>query len=267
MLSNLDRDGIFLKILFDGYDFIQSEIGSILVPDRFRESIFEKTFVAELYPEINEFIEYCQENYRKNDLKSYIPKHLMNKYRVGIYQITDCYDYNNPCKDKKFILFNSQEINNCSKKFDLNSIKFWVCPSFDAKDNCNGIGFRIVNSKSVKNAFKWIFMQGNNIIYGKDSVDINKDCYIVEGFRDYIALKELGYNVIGLGSVIISKLQERYINQLKSPILLLDNDNFGLKKSIQYKDKYRIATLINSKQKDAYDAWIKEGKINISEII
>ena len=151
--------------------------------------------------------------------------------------------------------------------FSTSSIKFWVCPSFDEKGNCDGIGFRIVDSNSVKNAYKWIVLQGNNIIYGKDSVDINKDCYIVEGFRDFIALKELGYNVIGLGSVIISKLQEKYINQLKSPILLLDNDNFGLKKSIQYKDKYRVATLVNSKQKDAYDAWTKEGKINISEII
>ena len=40
----------------------------------------------------------------------------------------------------------------------------------------------------------------------------------------------------------------------------------GLNKTLQYKDKYRIATLIGSKEKDAYDTWIKNGKIDIREI-
>jgi len=30
VLTNLDKNGIFIKMMFDGHDFMQHEIGSIL---------------------------------------------------------------------------------------------------------------------------------------------------------------------------------------------------------------------------------------------
>lgn len=263
MIIDLDEKGLALKIIFDGYDFLNKDIAKILLRNKNIPQIISTTYIPEIYNNANLFLDYCKTN--KDDC--YIPKELMDKYKVGLYNLKDCNDNNNPWKDNNYILFNSKIINPLVKRFPfIADVKFWVCPSFDENGKCDAIGFRVVNSESVLNSFKWIFTCGNNIIYGKDSVNKNEECYIVEGFRDYIALRELGYNVIGLGSVVISKEQESYIQTLSNPILLLDNDDFGLNKTLQYKDKYRIATLIGSKEKDAYDSWIKNGKIDIREI-
>lgn len=243
----LKTKGIYYKMLFDGLDFMETEVGSILIPEKIKPLIKKITY-SKIYENVDKFLEYCKpSNYMGG---------LSKKYNVRLYNTQMAFDKENPWYDKEYILFNRKYI----KDIDLD---FHVCPAYD-KGVC-GLGFRIVEPEKVDKSFKWLFMQGNNIIYGKDTVDKEKECYIVEGFRDYVALKESGYNVIALGSVRISKLQEEYINTLKQPILLLDNDSFGLQQLLSYKEKYRIATL-KTTEKDAWDTYNKGKKIEIMEI-
>lgn len=254
MFSNVTDTKLFTKISFDGYDFIQGELGRLITPTRFDNFITKYTYAK--YTDTKDFIGYCCENYKKEKI-NYIPEDLMYKYNVGIYTLKNCEDKNNPWAGRDYVLFNPKRLNSIYGFCNVTpETKFWVCPG------TNGIGFRIINTEEVENAFKWLFMSGNNIIYGNPNKE--ETCYIVEGFRDYVALRESGYNVIGLGSVDISKTQEEYIKTLKDPILLLDNDSYGLKKSLQYKDKYRIATL-KSKYKDAYETFLHQD-IKIIEI-
>ena len=189
----------------------------------------------------------------------------MEKYHCGLYSLDSVFDNNNPWKDKSYVLFNTGIISQLKKNIELDDIKFWVCPAYNEIGQVEAIGFRVVDINTVRKCFKWIFTCGNNIIYGKEHVDKNKTVYVVEGYRDYIALNESGYNCIGLGSVFISEKQKQYIDTL-DPIILLDNDSFGLKKTMQYKDKYRIATLIGTEEKDAWDTYSKGIPIKIAEI-
>lgn len=256
MFQNITSTKLFIKVSFDGYDFIQSELGRVLVPTHFDNFIKKYTFAQ--YSDIEPFIKYCVDKYKENRI-DYIPNELMKKYRVGVYSLKDSEDINNPWKDRDYVLMNSKRLKNIYKFCNINpETMFWVCPGM------NGIGFRIINTNQVESAFKWLFPAGNNIIYGNP--DKTKRCYIVEGFRDYVALNECGYNVIGLGSIEISESQKEFIDTLYEPILLLDNDNYGLKKTLQYNKYYKVATLIKSNYKDAYDTWINNQPINIVQI-
>lgn len=262
MIKNLDTIGIFLKIVFDGYDFVQSPVGQYMVTPKNYPTIKRTTYLPTLYENPIEFIKYCT-----NNTNGYLPKDLMEKYSCGVYYLDQCEDNNNPWKDKDYILFNSKMLSYVRNTYpELKNLGFWVCPSYNANNEIDAIGFRIINPEDVKNSFKWIFTCGNNIIYGKNIVNKEEPVYVVEGYRDYIALNENGYNVIGLGSVTISKQQKEYINTLKDPILLLDNDRFGLQKTLQYKDTYKIATLVNTKHKDAWDVYSNGDKIQICQI-
>lgn len=254
MISINNLQNIFLKIIFDGYDFLQSEIGYKIIPTHFQKSVISNTFSTN-YNNKDEFVEWCKKIYKNADVDHYVAKELTDKYNVGLYKLKDWNNPENPWNNRHYILFNPI----LEQLFELfphtKDIQFYVCPSE------NGIGFRIVDPELVLNSFKWLFMSGNNIIYGKPE----KDCYVVEGFRDYVALKECGYKVIGLGSVKLSKLHEEILKDL-NPTLLLDNDKFGLQQSLNYLEKgYKVSTL-KSKYKDAYDTWINTGKIEIIEV-
>lgn len=259
-MLNLDKVGITLKIIFDGYDFIQSDIGKMLVTENKIPHIIRTTFLPTLYEGVEEFLAYCKYN---GD--GYLPNKLMEKYHCGLYSLDSVFDNNNPWKDKSYVLFNPSIISQLKKNIELDDIKFWVCPAYNEIGQVEAIGFRVVDINTVRKCFKWIFTCGNNIIYGKEHIDKNKTVYVVEGFRDYIALKECGYNVIGLGSVFISEKQKQYIDTL-DPIILLDNDKFGIQKSLQYSEFYKTAILTGTEHKDAYDAFINGDEIKICQI-
>ena len=253
MIRNLDAKGIGLKILFDGYDFSTTPIGKILTSNA--ESIIKNSYSND-FSNWKEFLDYC-----KQPIK-YINN--IDGYYTGKYSLSQSKD--SPWADRNYILFNNNYLEKIYKRYpEIKNLEFWVCPSF-YNGECDGIGFRVINPELVQNAFKWLFMSGNNMIYGKDTVDVNKECYIVEGFRDYVALKESGYNVIGLGSVRISDIQEKFIDTLKDPVLLLDNDKFGLKQTINFSKKYKIATLIQTPEKDAWDSYNNGIEIKIARI-
>ena len=269
-LKNLDETGIFLKTAFDGYDFVSGDIGKLLLRPEIYPTIKAITYCENMYENAQEFIEFCRNNLKNYNGELYLHnKELMDKYNCGIYYLRNVYHENNPWKDKMYILFNSKQIKAIYKvcpKLNPN-IAFWVCPSYK-NGKINNIGFRILNQEDVQTAFKWLFMGGNNIIYGIDEVDKNKECYIVEGFRDYIALKESGYNVIGLGSVQISNIQKEFIDTLQHPIILFDNDKFGLQQALTYKNeyKYNVSILTGSEQKDAWDIFINKEQLAVTRL-
>lgn len=262
MLKELDKTGVFLKTMFDGYDFIQTETGRQVLQKSNIGFIIDTTYVPKLYTHANQFLEYCM----KQDKETYIKPELVSKYMCGLYNTKNANDLNNIWNNKSYILFAPNKLAQVKELTGIENIEFYVCPAFDENGDVEGIGFRIKDPNKVHNAFKWIFLQGNNLIYGKDYVDKEKECYVVEGFRDYVALRECGYNVVGLGSVFISPKQKEYLDTLKNPILLLDNDKFGLQQTLGFTKEFRVATLVGTKEKDAYDAWIKDNEINIIEI-
>ena len=261
MLKTLDKTGVFLKTMFDGYDFIQTEVGRRILQKSNIQFILETSYVNKIYDNALRFLEQCM-----NSNEAYIPAELMSKYKCGLYNTKDSNNLQNVWNNKSYILFAPNKLAQVKELTGVENLEFYVCPAFNENGDVEGIGFRIKDPSKVQNAFKWLFMQGNNLIYGKDYVDNEKECYVVEGFRDYVALRECGYNVIGLGSVFISPKQKEYLDRLKQPILLLDNDKFGLQQTLGFAKEFRIATLVGTKEKDAYDAWITDGKLNILEI-
>ena len=60
-------------------------------------------------------------------------------------------------------------------------------------------------------------------------------------------------------------IKHEYLKTIK-PIILLDNDRFGLQQGLSYKQKYRIATL-QTTEKDAWDTFSKGQKIKILDIV
>lgn len=266
MPVNLTAKGIFFKAVFDGADLIQGRSGSTLIPDIYKKNLVLHTLVNELYINCNDFLKFCQNNFKQTSLQGYIKPELMEKYKVGSYTLKDAFNKDNPWYNNLYVLFNFIYLKEIQNQTGLSlDTTFWVCPSFSLEGECTNIGFRIVDLKDVEGAFKWLFMKGNNIIYGENTVDKTKPCYIVEGFRDYVALNESGINAIGLGSVEISEEQKQFIDTLYEPILLFDNDYYGLKQALAYRSKYRIATL-QTIFKDAYETYINGEEIKILEI-
>lgn len=259
MLNLQDPFCVFCKIYFDGHDFLQTDFGQMLVPKDMHPIIDSITYLEELYKP-DEFVQYCKSE------GNYILPSLMDKYNVGSYKLSQCNHKDNPCRNTDYILFNKFQI---QKMFShkVSDLDFWVCPAYNEDGHVEDIGFRIKDTSKVNNAFKWLFPRGNNIIYGKNTVNKDEKCYVVEGFRDYVALNESGYNCIGLGSVFLSDKQKQYINTLKEPILLLDNDKFGRQQALEFSKDYRVATLIGTEEKDAYDAYKKGLTLNIVEIL
>ena len=51
MITNLDRAGIYLKIMFDGYDFVHTEVGQMLVSPNKYPLIKRTTYLPILYDE------------------------------------------------------------------------------------------------------------------------------------------------------------------------------------------------------------------------
>ena len=66
MFSNVTDTKLFTKISFDGYDFIQSELGRLITPTRFDDFITRYTYAK--YTDIDQFIKYCCENYKKDKI-------------------------------------------------------------------------------------------------------------------------------------------------------------------------------------------------------
>ena len=254
MLKNASKKGIFAKAVFDGYDFYQMDFGRILVPDELWDIVLPHSFSTNYGP-AQMFLDWCEPD------TEYIGE-LGKKYKVRKYKLKDYKEC--PMYNTQYILFNPILEKVLEAMTEFNDIEFYVCPSFDNLMNVDGLGFRIANPEIVESSFKWIFMSGNNIIYGKERVDKDKRCYIVEGFRDYVALTESGFNCIGLGSVEISKLQNEFIKELKEPVLLMDNDMFGMKKLLEWKGQKAI--LIGTEAKDAWDAFERGDKIKICQI-
>ena len=119
MLDLNDSFGIFCKIYFDGYDFLQTDFGKILIHKTIQDSIKKLTYIDELYANADKFIDYCKiERLKYND--SYIGG-LEDKYNVGRYKLSMSFDENNPwCGD--YILFNKKHIN--GKLHTVNPISF-----------------------------------------------------------------------------------------------------------------------------------------------
>ena len=57
MLAELDSKGIYYKMLFDGFDFMQTEVGSILIPDELKSQIKQFTY-SPVYENVEEFLDY-----------------------------------------------------------------------------------------------------------------------------------------------------------------------------------------------------------------
>ena len=117
MLAELDSKGIYYKMLFDGFDFMQTEVGSILISDKIKDQIKNFTY-SSIYENVEEFLDYCED-------ADYINEYS-NKYKVKLYKTAQAKDISNPWHNKPYILFNPKLLNSCS----VNSTNSIFIPSF-----------------------------------------------------------------------------------------------------------------------------------------
>ena len=58
----LSKEQIFYKTVFDGYDYISTLIGKIIVPKKLHPLIMKRNYLPILYDNAEAFIDYCKCN-------------------------------------------------------------------------------------------------------------------------------------------------------------------------------------------------------------
>lgn len=119
---------------------------------------------------------------------------------------------------------------------------------------------------------KWICNTTSNIIFGEDNLPWLSDLLIItKALKDVMVLHELGYNAISpngettlLNRSQIEQLQKRF----KKIIVLLDNDNAGIKAANKYNEQYNLKTIfLPGKDKDISDYIKNNGIENTKSIL
>ena len=131
-----------------------------------------------------------------------------------------------------------------------------VAPSYDRDGQLNCLAFRNIHS-DLAQLCKWFFSHGRCATFGLDRIDhlelAAPDCYIVEGFFDFVAMREQGYVAVGLGSPTCSEDHWTSLRGL-DPIFLFDSDETGRANMRKFlKLGHRVANMLNP-AKDAWEA-------------
>lgn len=242
------------KIACDGFDLINKFDGQLL-NEASRNYALDFTRVP-LPEKLEEFSTYCQ-SYRKERkiCPRELSEELCEKYEVGLFNTSTSLDIKT-----NYVLFN-QEILSFWKlqDVDLYDIDFMVAISRNRNGIIDGIGLRILDQTRVEESFKWLFPFGQDCTFGLH-LDNGNEMILCEGFQDMIALRECGYNAVGLGSGVITPEHLDKIDQ--EFIYCGDMDNFGM----MYRESNIKHCFFAPKGKDPYDTFLKHGKVNIVKV-
>lgn len=160
---------------------------------------------------------------------------------------------------KDYVMFNPEELFRVSallrmKKFSINLFKepTMLVPSYDRQGNLNNLVFRFVNPYICSASAKWLFTHGRQATFGLELVDPSKPVWVVEGFFDYVAMREMGYQAVGLGSAFVSDKHMEFLQGLDL-IFLLDSDETGVRHSMKLQTQGHKTKFLDPIMKDPYE--------------
>ena len=135
-----------------------------------------------------------------------------------------------------------------------------VCPSYDRQGELNNLVMRYTHPIVSEIGAKWLFSHGRQATFGLHLIDPLRPVFLVEGFYDYVAMNELGYNAVGLGSAFISPRHWEFLEGLEV-VFLLDSDETGRKYSHRMTQEGHKVAWLKDNYKDPYEWWIHEGRV------
>lgn len=247
------RESWMYKSVFDGADFARSKVGKEFLNWLMLEYINEHcTLKGEL--DLEAFVYSCVQVRKCNEPTHKLPIKLRDKYEIGLFVTSP-----GNCFNSNYILFNQEQL----EFWDGGGISTWdipflVCPSRDREGHINEIGFRVLDTARVLNAFKWLFLRGGQATYGLQNL-AGRSAVLVEGCFDQIAFAESGVpNVVGLGSVFFNEGHRLYLGDLDQTFCL-DQDRFGIAQRKEH-TKY---CFFAPEAKDPFDAWSSSGYVKL----
>lgn len=250
----LDKIAFDYKLACDGWDLYQKPIGELL--NLFAVAYVKRHCRIETFNDIEQFVIETTSDREKAPNFRGLSTGLVDKYEVGYFETSV-----GSCFDSDYILFNKEQLQFWETVgVHLFGLKFMVCPSRNKEGTINEIGFRLLNQEQVNNAFKWLFVFGQQGTFGLHLCDISKKLLLCEGFLDMIAFRESGYsNTVGLGSVTLTKGHEEQLAGYKW-IFCQDMDSFGM---FSRKDDLDKTCFYYPQGKDPYEVWKDNGWVKV----
>ncbi|AKF40922.1 DNA primase [Mycoplasmopsis canis] len=210
----------------------------------------------------------AQEYLKKRNL---LDSELRKTFNIGFAPGNELYKYlSESSKFSDDVIYKSGLITSDFKELFWNRITFGIKNSqgeivgFSARALNNEIKPKYINSPETRlfNKSKILYNYDN----ARNSIEKNKEVYIVEGFMDVIALYKAGIeNAVALMGTALTNDHVRLINKY-SVILFLDKDSAGISatiksiKTLLANNVSNIFVSVNSFEKDADEILEKEGK-------
>lgn len=254
MKNYLDQQCYLYKLCCDGLDFVTNT--------QFKFSS-EEILYAKNHTIINDFSK-IQEFYnhvisQSDNLKNLYPIDLISKYEMGYFKVELGHNFH-----PDYILFSDDNIKKWEEIIPIIGLEFLVAFSRGNDGNVNGFGMRLLNNDKLLSAFKWLFPMGQHCTFGLHNIiPINNSIVTVEGFTDYIAFRESGYNnVIGLGSAVLEPAHQLILQQY-SIIQCPDQDAFGMSLRRVFDRENIPYCYYTPNAKDPYESFLKNGNVNM----
>lgn len=251
-------DSFDFKVCFDGLDLLKSNLGKELVNDSLRHEILDH-FTAINMDDHQDLLEIivseCMSQRRRQEPYHLVPVALRDRYEIGVFTTGQ-----NVLADVPYALFDDSWLGlwESGNSKSTRGVKFLVAPSRGIDGRITDIGFRVLNTSEVHDAFKWTFMLGQQATYGLDRVNADQPLVLVEGAWDQLALEQSGVpNVVGLGAVGLTAGHSRILSGLDYAVCW-DQDTFGIAQ--RGSDK---CVFFEPEGKDPFDAWITHGRVGL----
>lgn len=168
---------------------------------------------------------------------------------------------------KSYWLFNREEVdhrnyllNMYGLPVSIHQTPFVLVPSRDRDGLINNLALRVVDGRLSPHC-KWMFTHGRQATFGLEKIDPSKEVYIVEGFFDQVAMEQVGYQAVGLGSPIPSTWHMDFLKGLDL-VYCFDQDSVGEVNMKEFGSKGKLARM-DIVAKDPWDAYQKFGSFEL----
>lgn len=257
----VDQTAFRYKLAYDGIDLISKPLGHSVIGSYGKKYINKHCRLELLRHQAESLIQTCiKERKRSKDTDFRgLSQDLCDKYEVGLLTISK----QHCIAGVEYVLFNEEQLNFWDEAgVGIFDVQFMVIPSRGWGRQINEIGFRVLDPKQVHEGFKWLFPIGQQATFGLHRCDRNKKLILCEGFLDYVALSESGYNnIVGLGSVEVTPNHLKQIDK-DDWALCLDMDRYGFLKASKFIDQSR-ACFYSPEGKDPYEVYQKHGHVDL----
>ena len=244
------------KVTFDGLDYCKSALGEEFANPALVNWCNKHNLVTDM-SWAESFVRSCVMDRRRREPLHPLTIAHRDEWEIGLYT-TSLFN----CWDNDYVLFNRYALELWDTEINPWDIPFLVCPSRDRDGIINEIGFRVLDTERVKEAFKWLFCCGQQATYGLHRTQ-TKQLTMVEGCFDSIAFHASGdTEVVGLGSV---RMTEGHTRQLAGYELseCWDQDTFGIAQRDKSTLPYKFFAPAG---KDPFEAYCKNGSVKLISV-